>query len=269
MTGELPRIGLGTYSDTNREQWIDCVEAALNAGYRHVDTAQVYENEEYVGRGIERADIDREDVFLATKTVHIDVPGPERSDIVGSVKESLEKLRTDYVDLLYVHWPAGCYDPETTLGTLDELREKGQIRNVGVSNFEPEQLDEAREILDAPLFANQVECHPYLQQEELREYAAEHDHWLVAYCPIARGEVFDDPVLGSISEVREATEAQIALAWLLSKENVAVVPRSTSEDHIRENLAARELELTEEEIARIDGIDREHRIIDRDYAPWN
>lgn len=269
MAGDLPRVGLGTYSDTNREEWAGCVETALETGYRHIDTAQVYENEEYVGQGIERASVDREEVFLATKTVHVDVPGPERSAIIDSVEESLEKLRTDYLDLLYVHWPAGCYDPETTLGTFEELYEEGLIRNIGVSNFEPDTLDEARGVLDAPIFANQVECHPFLQQEELREYAVEHDHWLVAYCPLARGEVFDDPVLGSIAEAHGASEAQVALAWLLSKENVAAVPRSMSESHIRENFAARDLDLTEGEIERIDGIERERRLIDREYAPWN
>ncbi|MCL7416540.1 MAG: aldo/keto reductase, partial [Halalkalicoccus sp.] len=229
----------------------------------------VYGNEEYVGEGITRSGVDREEVFLATKTVHVDVPGPERSAIVDSVEESIEKLRIDYLDLLYVHWPVGCYDPETTLVAFEELYEEGLIRNVGVSNFEPEQLDEAHAILDAPIFANQVECHPYLPQEELREYAVEHDHWLVAYCPLARGEVFDDPVLGSIAEAHGTSEAGISLAWLLSKENVAVVPRSMSAAHIRENFAARDLELTEEEIERIDGIEREHRLIDREYAPWN
>ncbi|ADJ16099.1 aldo/keto reductase [Halalkalicoccus jeotgali] len=269
MAGNLPRVGLGTYSETNREQWVECVKTALEAGYRHIDTAQVYGNEEYVGEGIARSDVPREEVFLATKTVHVDVPGPTQTEIVESVEESLEKLRTEYVDLLYVHWPAGCYEPETTFGAFDDFHREGLVRNVGVSNFEPETLEEAREMSEAPIFANQVECHPFCQQAELREYAVEHDHWLVAYCPLARGEVFDDPVLGEIAEDHGTTEAQVSLAWLLSKENVAVVPRSTGERHIRENLAARDLDLNDEEIERIDGIEREHRLIDRDYAPWN
>lgn len=265
----MPRIGLGTYSESNREQWTDCVRTALEAGYRHVDTAQVYENEQYVGEGIRRADVDREEVFLATKTVHVDVPGPGREEVREAVDGCLDRLGVDYVDLLYVHWPAGNYDPETTLGAFEELREEGLVRHVGVSNFEPETLETAREVLDAPPFANQVECHPFLQQEELREYAVEHDHWLVAYCPIARGEVFDVPEIRAVAENHDATAAQVALAWLLSKQNVAVLPRSTDEAHIRENLAARELELEREEIERIDGIERERRIIDREYAPWN
>lgn len=270
MTSDrLPRVGLGTYSDDDRDQWTDHVRTALDAGYRHVDTAQVYENEEYVGEGIRRADVDREDVFLATKTVHVDVPGPGSEAIREAVEGCLDRLGTDYVDLLYVHWPAGCYEPETTLGTFEELREEGVVRHIGVSNFKPETLDTALDVLDAPLFANQVECHPLLQQEELRAYAVEHGHWLVAYCPIARGEVFDVPAIREVADAHDATAAQVALAWLLSKENVAVVPRSTSEDHIRQNLAAREIELDRAEIERIDAIDREHRIIDREYAPWN
>lgn len=269
MPHEMPRVGLGTYSESDKERWADHVETALETGYRHIDTAQVYGTEEYVGEGIERADVDREDVFLATKTVHVDVPGPDREDIIGAVEGCLDRLGTDYVDLLYVHWPAGCYDPETTLGTFEELHEDGTVRNIGVSNFEPATLETALDVLDAPLFANQVECHPFLQQEELREYAVENDHWLVAYSPLARGEVFDTPEIQTVADDHDATAAQVALAWLLSKENVAVIPRSTSEDHIRGNWEAQRIDLTDAEIERIDSIDREFRIIDREYAPWN
>ena len=141
MSADFQRIGLGTYSEANREQWRENVLQALDAGYRVVDTAEVYENETYLGDGINQSEVPREDVFVATKTVHEVEPGPEHEDILTGVEGSLDRLNTDYVDLLYVHWPAELYDPETTLGAFDELREMGKVEHVGVCNFDPDQLD--------------------------------------------------------------------------------------------------------------------------------
>lgn len=180
----------------------------------------------------------------------------------------LDRLRTDYVDLLYVHWPADPYDPETTLGAFQELYDDGKIEHVGVSNFEIETLDTAREVLDAPIAANQIECHPLLQQEELREDARRHDHTVVAFCPLAQGDVFDVSEIQDVAEKHDASPAQVSLAWLLSKDNVVVIPKASSEAHMRDNLAARDLELDDEDIEKIDDIEREHRIIDREYARW-
>lgn len=263
----MPRVGLGTVSDTPSE-WEEAVRTALNMGYRHIDDAQMYDNETYVGRGIRAADVDREEVFLATKTIYPD--GPDSVEkIPGSIDASLDRLGVDYVDMFYVHWPSGIYDAETVLPRFDQARRDGKVKHVGVANFTPALLDEARSVLDAPITAHQVEYHPLLQQEHLLEYAREHDHWLVAYCPIARGEVFDVPEIRAVAEKHDATEAQVSLAWLLSKENVAVIPKSSDEGHMRENLAARELELDDEDVDRIDSIEREHRIIDPPRGPWN
>jgi 2,5-diketo-D-gluconate reductase B len=269
MSDELPRLGLGTYSDDNRDQWANITQTALELGYRHVDTAEVYENESYVGQGIKAADVNREDVFLATKTVHVDVPGPERENVLEAIDGCLDRLGTDYVNLLYVHWPAGVYDPEVTLDAYQDAYEDGRVRNIGVSNFEVENLERARDVLDVPILANQIECHPLLPQDELREYAVEHNHWVVAYCPLARGKVFDVPEIQAVAEKHDASPAQVSLAWLLSKENVAAIPKASSRAHLRDNLAARELELDPEDVERIDGIDRRERLIDREYAPWN
>jgi 2,5-diketo-D-gluconate reductase B len=264
----LPRLGLGTYSDDNRAQWHDNVRTALDVGYRHVDTAQVYGNEEYVGQGIRDADLDREDLFLSTKTVHVDVP-PEPEDTPDAIDGCLDRLGVDYVDMLYVHWPADNYDPEVVLPAFDEAYDEGKTRNVGLSNFSPALLDEAREILDAPIAAHQVECHPLLPQAELREYAVEHDHWLVAYSPLAKGEVFDEPVITDIAEKHGASPAQVSLAWLLSKDNVAAIPKASSREHMEANLAARDLELDDEDRQRIDDIDRTYREIDPAHGIWN
>ncbi|GAB7021333.1 aldo/keto reductase [Halostagnicola bangensis] len=281
---ELPRIGLGTYSENDRDQWTERVETALQVGYRHVDTAQGYENEAYLGEGIAESAVDRDEIFLATK---VDTGNLAYDDVLESVEASLDRLETDYVDLLYVHWPHETYEPEETLSAFDELRDRGAIRHVGVSNFEPDQLDRARDVLDAPIVAHQVECHPFCQQTELRRYAREHDHWLVAYCPLAKGEVFatsgdrdiadpfatpvefDVSALSEIADKHETTPAQVSLAWLLSKDNVAAIPKASSEPHMRENLQATDLELDAADLERIDAFEREHRLIDPDFGAWN
>lgn len=266
---ELSRVGLGTYSGTDEGRPAQSVEMALDMGYRHIDTAEVYGNEEAVGDGIRRSTVPRKDVFLATKTVHHDVPGPTHEDILQAVDGCLQRLGVETVELLYVHWPTGIYDPEVTLPAFDELYETGTIGHVGVSNFEPEQLDEARETLDAPIFAHQVEMHPLLQQDDLLAYAQRYDHILVAYAPIARGRVFDVPELTEIANKHDVSEAQVSLAWLLEKDNVAVIPKASSETHLRENIEARSLSLDPEDIDRIDALEYEERVIDPDRAPWN
>jgi 2,5-diketo-D-gluconate reductase B len=265
---DLPRLGLGTYSDDDREQWRENVRTALDVGVRHVDTAQVYENEQYVGEGLADSDVDRDDVWLSTKTVHHDVP-PEPEQVPAAIDGCLDRLGVDAVDLLYVHWPSGIYDHEEVLPAFDAAYEAGKIRNVGLSNFTPELLDEARAVLDAPLFAHQVEMHPLLPQEELVAYAQEHDHWLVAYSPLGKGAVFDVPEIQQIAEKHDATPAQVSLAWVTAHDNVAAIPKASSREHMQQNLAAGELELDDEDIELIDSIDERHREIDPDHGPWN
>jgi len=210
---DLHGLGLGTWENTEPDQCAESVRTSLETGYRHVDTAQAYENEESVGEGIAAASVPREEVFLATK---VDTPNLVGEDVLATTRESLEKLGTEYLDLLYVHWPLDAYDAEDMLAAFQQLYDEGTIRHIGVSNFAPRHLEEARAVLDAPIFANQVEMHPYLQQTELREYAAEHGHHAVAYSPLARTALFDDPVLSDIADKHHASVAQVSLAWLLS-----------------------------------------------------
>ncbi|MFC4248207.1 aldo/keto reductase [Natribaculum luteum] len=266
MSDELPPIGLGTYQNTDPEVCAASVETALNLGYRHVDTAEMYENEAAVGEGIAAADVDREDVFVATKLHSSNLA---YDDVLECARASRDRLDVDVVDLLYVHWPLRTYDTEETLAAFDRLYDEGLIRHVGLSNFTPELLEEALDHLDAPLFAHQVECHPLLQQEELRAYAREHGHHLVAYSPLAKGSVAEVPELVEIAEKHGATPAQVSLAWLLSKDEVVAIPKATSEAHIRENREAQQLSLSDEDLARIDAIDRERRQVDFEDAPWN
>ncbi|MFC5970160.1 aldo/keto reductase [Halomarina salina] len=263
---EMPRFGLGTYQNEDHEQCAESVRTALDVGYRNVDTAQMYDNEAAVGDGIAQADVDRSELFLASK---LDTDNCAHDDVLETTEESTERLDVDTIDLMYVHWPMDTYDPEGTLSALDELREEGAIEHVGLSNFTPDQLDEANDHLDAPIFAHQVEMHPLLQQEELQEYAVEDDHLLVAYCPIARGKVDEVEEMQEVAEKHDATPVQVSIAWLLAKENVVAIPKATGEEHIRENYEAQDLDLDDEDIERIDGIEREERLVDFDEAPWN
>ena len=259
----MPVLGLGTWENDEPAQCTESGANALDAGYRHVDTAQIYGNEAAVGEGIAESDVDRDDIFLATK-VWIDQLSP--ADVASSTRESLDKLGVDGVDLLYVHWPAGKYEPEETLPAFAELRDDGLIDRIGVSNFEPHHLDAATGALGEAPFANQVEMHPLLRQEELREYADANDVELVAYSPLARGEILDDPAIVDIAEKHGVSAARVSLAWLREK-GVTAIPKATGTDHIRDNLASLDLELDEEDIAAIDDLGRTDRQLNPDFGP--
>ncbi|MFB6161353.1 MAG: aldo/keto reductase [Haloferacaceae archaeon] len=262
----LPEIGFGT-NELRGDAGVETVRLALEAGYRHLDTARMYENEREVGRAVAESDVPREDVVVATKVL------PEalgHDDLVASARESADRLGVDTIDLLYVHWPMDAYDPDETLPALDELVAEGLVDHVGLSNFTPDLLDEARARLDAPVAAHQVEMHPLLPQDELLAYADEHGHRLVAYCPLVRNEVTDVPEVVDVAERRGVTPAQASIAWVMAKGAVPI-PRSGSPEHVRANLAAADVELTDEDVARIDAIDpsRHRRLVDPDGAAWN
>ncbi|MGM0604902.1 MAG: aldo/keto reductase [Halobacteriota archaeon] len=262
---DLPAIGLGTSGNDRPEQCARSVERALEVGYRHIDTAQMYDNEAYVGEGIQRSDVPREEVVIATK-VHPDNLGYD--DAIETAHASLERLGVETVDMLYVHWPTNAYDPEETLAAFDELHEAGVMDHLCVSNFTPELLAEAREYLSTPIAANQVECHPLLRQEELRRHARKHGHYVVAYSPLGQGEILAEPELVAIADRHDTTPAAVCLAWAFQTETVVPIPKATGE-HIRANWEAQQLELTREDVNEIENIDRQRRVVDPDRAPWN
>ena len=264
-TGDTPPR-IGDWGDDSAGIATAAVASALAVGYRHIDTAEMYETERAVGRALELTDTDREAVFLATKVLPDNLA---YEDVLDHARASRDRLGVDTLDLLYVHWPIRAYDPEETLAAFDELYEDGEIRHVGLSNFTPEMLEEALALLDAPVFAHQVECHPLFQQETLRRYARKNDHHLVAYSPLATGAVTNDPTLRDVAGEYDATPAQVALAWLDSKETVVPIPCSTTATHIRENYQTRDLQLDSGALERIDNIDRNERSIDFPAAPWN
>jgi 2,5-diketo-D-gluconate reductase B len=250
---DLPPVGLGTMGIDDP----GTVETAIDLGYRHLDTAQIYDNEAVVGEGIAASDTSREEPTVATK-LWVDSLAPE--DVRPGTEASLDRLGLDSVDLLYVHRPRGDYDPERTLPALDDLVDDGLVQGVGLSNFEPDQLERAREVLDSPVAAHQVEFHPYFGNRELLADAREHGYPVVAYSPLIGGDAFDDPVLTEIAEAHDTSSAAVAIAWVLAHENVVTIPKASSREHLRANLAARSLELTPAEVERIDDIDREREL---------
>ena len=258
----VPPIGLGTWNMTP-ETCVRAVERALDAGYRHIDTAQLYGNERAVGEGVMRAEVPREDIFLATKV------DPERlggEAVVESVHESRDRLGVERIDCVYVHWPRADYDPDETLAALDGLVDDDVVESIGLSNFTPDLLDEALARTDA-VVAHQVECHPLLPQGDLLEYARKDGHALVAYSPLARGEALELRTVQEVAARYGATPAGVVLAWLRAKGAVPI-PKATG-DHIEENLRALDLELDQAAIDRIDAIECERRLVDPDSAPWS
>jgi 2,5-diketo-D-gluconate reductase B len=250
MNRTLPPVGLGTMGVDDPT----VIETAVDLGYRHLDTAQVYGNEAVVGEAVARSDVPRSELLVATKLWVTDLAA---GDVRASARRSLDRLGLEYVDLLYVHRPRGSYDPERTLPALSELVEEGLVEGVGLSNFSVEELETAREHLDVPLAAHQVEHHPLFWRAELVADAREHGYPLVAYSPLASGRAFDLPPVREAAVAHGVSPAQVCLAWVLSREEVVAVPKASSEDHLRANLDARNLSLCEEEVARIDAIELE------------
>ena len=257
----VPKLGFGTW----QLEGDDCergVAHALEVGYRHIDTAQDYGNEDGVGKGIKASGVDRGDIFLVDKLSNAN---HSPKDVEHSTEESLRKLGTDYIDLLLIHWPVEIEEVDATLTAMQQLQDDDKVRYLGVSNFTLTQL---RHVLDlAPLICDQVEYHPFLQQSALLDLARERDLVITAYSPLARGAVLDDDVLSEIAQAHDATPAQVSLRWLLQHDRVAAIPKSASPEHIEANLAALDIELSDEEMSRIDELDRGERLVDPPFAP--
>lgn len=257
---QVPALGYGTWQLEGQE----CrrgVSHALELGYRHIDTAQIYGNEEHVGAGIAAADVPREDIWLTTKVWY---EKASADAVKRSTEESLEKLGTSYVDLLLFHWPNESTPMKETLGALAALQEQGLTRHIGVSNFTPTLLKQALEL--APIAALQVEYHPYLAQEPLLALCREHGLLFTAYSPLARGKVLEDETLKAIGEAHGKSPVQVVLRWLVDQPQVSAVPKASSAEHRESNLAI-DFELSDDDRKAIDGLARGERVIDPDFAP--
>ena len=261
---DVPALGFGTFK-LKGDVCRSAVTEALDLGYRHVDTARMYENESEVGRGIRDAAVDREEVFLTSKIwmKHLD---PD--NLVRELHNSLRELQTEYLDLLLIHWPNPDIPLSSTLDAMKKVREEGLIRHLGVSNFPAALLKEAVE--QAPILCNQVEYHPLLGQEALLAMAEEHDVMLTAYSPLAQGEVVKHPVLELIGAKYGKSGNQVALRWLLEQPQVVAIPRSSKPEHIRDNFEIFDFALSEEDKSKIAQLPKDLRQINPDFAPeWD
>ncbi|MGQ0752053.1 MAG: aldo/keto reductase [Betaproteobacteria bacterium] len=247
----IPAIGFGT------SQLGDCgeiVAAALKVGYRHIDTAWKYGSEKGVGAGIRASGVARSEIFLCTKVSHEYL---RAADFARSVDESLRNLQVDYVDLLHVHWPTVDNIPlAETMGALAKAKRDGLARHIGVANFNIALLEEALRLCPEPLVTLQAEYHPYLDQSKVLAYCRSKGLVFTAYCPLARGRLFNDPMLREIAEKKGKTLAQVALRWLMQQGNIAAIPRSSNPKHIAESLDVFDFELTAEEMQRVFALKR-------------
>ncbi len=256
----IPKIGVGTFR-LKKQAAIDSVRTALEVGYRAIDTAQIYDNETEVGQAIAESGIPRDQLFITTKIWIDNLAGDQ---LIPSLKASLKKLRTDYVDLTLIHWPSpeAAVPLNESLQALLEAREQGLTRQIGVSNFNIALLDEAVNTIGAANIAtNQVEISPYLQNAKLAAFASDKGVHLTSYMTLAYGKAVQDPVLQEIAAKHGATSAQVALAWAM-QEGFSVIPSSTKRANLESNLKAGDLELDEEDLGRIAGLDRGERLVD-------
>jgi len=262
----LPVIGFGT-SGLHGKRCTAMVETALALGYRYIDTAQAYRNEAEVGRGIARSPVPRDRVFLATKFEQANLGA---ASVHREIDVSLGRLGTGYVDLLMIHWPSRTIPMKETFAAFAELREEGKIRHIGVCNFTLRLLREAVDEYGANILCNQVEYHPLLAQKTILPYMQSQGIALVAYCPLARGRLLNDPTLGRIAAKYGKSPAQVALAWLAQQDLVCAIPKASSEAHCRANLEIFDIALSDDDRAEIAALDRGERVINPSWSPaWD
>jgi 2,5-diketo-D-gluconate reductase B len=264
---KIPALGFGTW-DLLGDKCQASVEKAIEIGYRHIDTAQIYSNEAEVGAGIKASGLKRSDIFLTTK---IWVEEISKGNMPGSVDESLKKLTVDHVDLLLLHWPVTDVSFADQLKILQQIQKEGRTTFIGVSNYTVAQMKEVTEKIGAQILTNQVEYHPYLSQKPLLDYTRAHDMFLTAYCPLARGKVATDPVIGKIAKKHNKSPGQVTLRWLVQQEKVAAIPKAGSEKHIRENFEIFDFKLDDSEMKEIAALARpDGRIVNPNFAPkWD
>lgn len=258
------KLGVGTGSLRDETRCNTVVKSALEFGYRHIDSARHYGNESAIGKALKQSKISRSDVFVATK-VHSKKLAPK--DLRESINQSATSLGVETIDLVYVHWPAHAYDPVETLSVLSELKSDKVIRHIGLSNVTLEVLKEAQTASPSPIFAIQVEMHPFLQQRELHEYTREQGIWLVAHTPLCQGAILQNETLSAIANKYAINEAQLTLAWLFQKKLVAAIPGGKG-SHLKENYRTLTISLNEKDIREINQISEECRCVDYDFAPW-
>ena len=262
----IPAIGLGTWELRGRT-CARIVEQALKLGYRHIDTAQIYENEREVGEGLRASGVRRDELFVTTKiwTTHF-----APNDLERSTKESLGQTRLSEVDLLLLHWPNPHVPLAETLGALAHVKKLGMSRHIGLSNFTVALIEEARALCPEPLACDQVEYHPYLDQTKVLEACARHGMAVIAYSPVAKGRIKNDQRLAQIGQAHGKSAAQVCLRWLV-QQNVAAIPRTSKIERLSENIAIFDFKLSDDEMRQIfEMASPKGRLTDYGFAPkWD
>ena len=250
---EIPQLGFGTYQ-IDPDDTTEAVATALDVGYRHVDTAQMYGNEAEVGEAVRSSGLDRGEVFVTTK---LDNGFHAHDDAVTAIDRSLAALGLDHVDLFLIHWPLPSQDLYVEAWTaLQEAQAVGKTRSIGVSNFQPHHLDRLARECDVVPSVDQIEVHPYFPQTEVRAEAKDRGIVVEAWSPIAQGDVLDDPAVTALAEDHDATPAQVVLAWHLQRGDV-VFPKSSNRERMEENWGALQVTLTDDEVARLTALGRD------------
>jgi 2,5-diketo-D-gluconate reductase B len=262
----LPRLGLGTY----RMQGDVCraaVESALDLGYRHIDTAEMYGNEEAIGAAIAASRVARKDLHVTTKVWNENL-APDA--IRKAFDTSLKKLKLDHIDLYLVHWPPKTMNLPAMFETLLKLKQEGRTRAIGVANFNIALLKTVVEEIKAPIACNQIEYHVLLDQTPVRKYLAAKSIPLVAYCPLAQGRAASNETLAAIGRKHGASAAQVALKWLLDQDGVAAIPKASRAESQQANLDALNVGLDDEDIKAIASLPKDQRFVNPGFAPaWD
>ena len=262
---EMPLLGLGVYKATEDEELKQAISSAVSWGYRLIDTASFYKNEEGVGKGIQALDIPREDLFVTTKIWNT---AQRIGDIEDSFNRSLERLGLDYVDLYLIHWPVpGCFG--NTWKAMEKLREEGKVKSIGVSNFSIQDLELLKTVSDVVPAVNQVEFHPFFNHPELKAYCQENGIAVQAYAPLARGAYLNSPLMIEIGKNHQKSPAQVGLRWLV-QQGIGVIPKSVHEERLAENSQIFDFVLSDEEMAAITAMDVQQRVagIPEDMVPY-
>jgi diketogulonate reductase-like aldo/keto reductase len=262
----IPMLGLGTWRLAG-QVCVRIVDQALRLGYRHVDTAQGYENEAEVGEGLRHSGVARSEIFVTTKVWPQNL-APR--DLVRATKESLTKLKVSEVDLLLIHWPSETVPLADTLGAMAHVKQAGMTRHIGISNFNVALMEQAVALCPEPIVCNQVEYHPLLDQSKVIAACKRLGMAMVAYSPIARGGLGDNDVLAKIGKAHGKSSAQVALRWLM-QQGIVAIPRTSRVERLSENLAIFDFELTAEEIAAVNALGAASgRIVSPAFAPkWD
>ncbi|MBI4159501.1 aldo/keto reductase [Candidatus Woesearchaeota archaeon] len=258
---EMPVLGIGTWGLIG-EKCKEAVTTALKLGYTHIDTADYYHNHKEIGEVIKK--FNRKKLFITTK---VQGSGLDYDSVLKDCDKSLRELQTNYIDLYLIHWPNSSIQIEETLKAFKKLVKDKKVRSIGISNFSIRLMKEAIEKSEIPISVNQVEYHPYLNQEALLESCKEENVVLTAYSPLARGDILDDKLLKEITKKYNRTISQLVLRWLVQKRTV-VIPKASSEAHIKENMDIFSWKISEEDMNKISSIDKRERVVNSSFSEF-